>query len=551
MMTRVIYLYIVYLGMVAWMLLSVSGCANIMAPTGGAKDTLPPTMDTARSYPKLEQLNYKDDQIELYFNEWIKAPKLKQELIITPRVKDYTFKISKKRLRITFLQPLDSNTTYNLDFRESIQDITEGNPTLVRLAFSTGSQLDTMEIKGKVMVPLTNKAAKKTIVALYKVDDTLKVDKDEPYYLTQTNDAGIYHFKNIKANRYRLYAIQDANNNKYYNKNELIGFAPEIVDLSQGSQDSLNLNLVQEDYDAPRIIGKLRQKHYFEIKFNEGVQTLKVDSGQTNLRQKVLYNLTDGGKKLTFYNMQGLDSLRLRIIAQDSAQNRLSEEVNIRFNNKPVKEKDKATFKIDIQPKNTLGIVGNKLDLTVKFSKPVVQFAAEKLQYLVDADTVNLKPLIDSSAKFEWNQFKTQLNISRPVSFKNTIKLIADSAAFVSAVNDSSQMVRTTLNRLDPTKIGLVNIAIETQSPHFIIQLLNQEFQVVKERKSDEVTSNSFKFDNLAPGSYSIRIIIDENNNGKWDFSNYKENKPAENITFYRSSIQLRANWEQNITLKF
>lgn len=551
MMNRVIYIYIVYIGMVAWMLTSVSGCANIMAPTGGPKDSIPPTLDTARSYPKLEQLNYQDNKIELYFDEWIKAPKLQQELIITPRVKDYTFKVIKKRLRITFPEPLDSNTTYNLDFRESIQDITEGNPVPVRLAFSTGSQLDTMEIKGKVSIPLTNKAAQKTIIALYKVDDTLKVDKDEPYYLTQTNGAGVYHFKNIKANRYRLYAIQDANNNKYYNSGELIGFATEIVDLNQGSKDSLDLDLVKEDYEAPRIIGRLPKKHLFEVKFTEGIQKIKVDSGQTNLSDKVLYNLTDGGKKLIFYNMKGLDSLRLRIMAEDSAQNKLSEEINVRFNNKPVREKDKAKFKVGIAPKNKLGVIGKNLEVTFDFNKPIANFDPKKLKYIVDNDTINLKSMIDSSSTIEWNQFKTQLNISRPISFKQIIRVVADSAAFISAVNDSSIASKTPITRIDPAKVGIVNIAIQTQSSNFIVQLLNQEFEVVKERKSSEVTGKGFKFDNLKPGNYNIRIIIDENNNGKWDFSNYKENKPAEKIAFYRSTIQLRANWEQNITLKF
>lgn len=551
-MKRVIPVSIVYVSILTWVVFNLSSCANIIAPTGGPKDSLPPILDTARSFPRLEQLNYKGNKVELYFDEWVKAPKLKQELIITPRVKDYTFKISKKRLRIVFTQPLDSNTTYNLDFRESIQDITEGNPIPIRLAFSTGSLLDTMEIKGRIVNPLTNTAAKKVLLALYKADDTLDVAKDPPYYLTETNGAGLYHFKNIKANRYRLYAIADQNNNKYYNKNESIGFVKDVIDLTQSSKDSLDMDLVKEDYDAPRIASKLPNKHYFEINFNEGLENVKIDSGQTNIEEKVLYSLTGDGKKLIFYNMKKLDSLRIRVIAEDSTKNKFSEEVTLRFRNKRIKKRDLAAFKVSIAPKNNIGIAGKQLELKINFTKPVKSFVPEKLKYQIDVDTVNIKPLLDdSSSKFEWNQFKTQLSITRPVSFKKAIHLIADSAAFVSAVNDSSTTSKTTIKRIDPTQIGVINIAVETQSNNFIVQMINQEFKVIREHKSSENNRKNLKFDNLAPGSYSIRVIIDTNNNGKWDFSDYKKGIPSEKIIFHNKEIQLRANWEQNITLKF
>ncbi|OJJ17449.1 hypothetical protein BKI52_26625 [marine bacterium AO1-C] len=544
-------LYIIYVSGLAWMIVGMGSCANIIAPTGGPKDSLAPILDTIRSFPKMEQLNYRGN-VTLTFNEWIKTEKLKQDLIITPRVQNYTYKVVKKKLIITFEQPLDSNTTYNLDFRNTIKDITEGNPAPVRLAFSTGSQLDTMQIKGQVTELLSNAPGKETLLALYKVDDTLTIDEDPPYYLTQTNDAGFFNFKNIKANRYRLYALKDGNNNKYYTKGEMIGFVPGVIDLTQGDQDSLKIALVKEDYEPPRLNSKGAKKHLVELTFNEGIQDIKLDSGQTNLEEKIRYNIAPNGRTVTLYNKQSLDSLRLRVIATDSANNRLSEEVTVKFNNKPIKDKDRAAFGVKIAPKNGIGVEGDQLDVEFVFPKPVKNLDATKLKYLVDADTVNFQPLItDSSTTLQWNEYRTKLTLTRNIQFKKALHIISDSAAFISVINDSTTLVKQTISRIDPASIGLVNIKVETSTPNFIIQLLDQEFEVVREQQNSAVTNNQFKFNNLSPATYTIRVIIDANNNGKWDTSDYKNEKEAEKIFFYNNPVQLRANWEQNITVKF
>ena len=549
-MKRVILYIVSVIGWV-WMMTGLSSCANIIAPTGGPKDTLAPVLDTIRSFPKMEQLNYRGN-VTLTFNEWIKVEKLKQDLIITPRVEDYSYKVVKKKLIISFLQPLDSNTTYNLDFRNTIQDITEGNSTPIRLAFSTGSQLDTMQIKGMVKELQTDAPGKATLLALYKVDDTLAIDKDPPYYLTQTNDAGFFNFKNIKANRYRLYALKDANSNKYYTPGEMIGFVPGILDLTQGNIDSLKINLVREDYEPPRLIRPAQKKHLVELEFNEGIQQIKLDSGQTNLAEKLQYNIAPGGKKVIVYKKQPLDSIRLRVIALDSANNRLSKEVTLKFSNAPIKAKNRAKFEVKINPQNGIGVEKDQLALEFLFTKPVKDLDVAKLKYLVDADTVNFQPLVvDSSTTIQWNEYKTQFTLTRPIQFKNMIKVISDSAAFVSVINDTSASVEQPIKRINPTEVGLINVKVETATPNFIIQLLDQGTEIIREQKNSDVANNTFKFNNLLPETYTIRLIIDDNKNGRWDSSDFKNGKLAEKIFFYESPVQLRANWEQNITVKY
>jgi len=53
----------------------------------------------------------------------------------------------------------------------------------------------------------------------------------------------------------------------------------------------------------------------------------------------------------------------------------------------------------------------------------------------------------------------------------------------------------------------------------------------------------------VPPGTYKVRLLIDSNNNGKWEPGNILTNTPPEPILYYTSDqntteLILRANWE-------
>ncbi|MEO5782488.1 MAG: Ig-like domain-containing protein, partial [Ginsengibacter sp.] len=47
----------------------ISGCAQIMAPTGGTRDTLPPVLVSVN--PKQPAINFSGNRINLYFDEYV------------------------------------------------------------------------------------------------------------------------------------------------------------------------------------------------------------------------------------------------------------------------------------------------------------------------------------------------------------------------------------------------------------------------------------------------------------------------------------------------
>jgi hypothetical protein len=55
-------------------------------------------------------------------------------------------------------------------------------------------------------------------------------------------------------------------------------------------------------------------------------------------------------------------------------------------------------------------------------------------------------------------------------------------------------------------------------------------------------------FDYLSPQKYSLKVIMDKNGNGQWDTGNYLKHIQPERVYFYTLPIQLRSNWDQEIT---
>ncbi len=58
------------------------------------------------------------------------------------------------------------------------------------------------------------------------------------------------------------------------------------------------------------------------------------------------------------------------------------------------------------------------------------------------------------------------------------------------------------------------------------------------------LTTTTWQNNMLPPGEYSIRILYDENKNGKWDPGNFRENKQPEKVIAIEQKIGVKANWE-------
>lgn len=213
-----------------------TGCANIVPPLGGDKDTLAPVL--TRALPNDSTVNFEGKKITLLFDEYIQLDNINENLIVSPTPKlapEVTAKL--KTLTITLKDTPLPNTTYTFDFGNGIKDINENN--ILRnfsYTFSTGPVLDQGMLSGAVLLAETGKPDSTLIAILYSNGDDSTVYKEKPRYITRVNREGKFLFKNLPSGKFHLYALKDEGNSKrYMSKKQLFAFAdaPVIIGVPE------------------------------------------------------------------------------------------------------------------------------------------------------------------------------------------------------------------------------------------------------------------------------------------------------------------------------
>lgn len=560
-----------------------TSCASPMAPTGGPRDTIPPVR--LFTIPEPKTLNYKGNSITMEFDERIKTDKIKDQLIITPRIEsEYEYTIKKNVLEITFEDPFLDSTTYTLNFRESIQDITEGNPTEDnKFTFSTGSYIDSLSMNGYVKKLLTYDTLTKITVGLYKSDDTITIYNGSPYYFTETEEDGSYLMENIKNGKYLLYAFQDGNKNlTLETENESYGFSMDTIYLDSVIF-SKNLDLINLNLNEFRNITALASGQYFDINFNKYVTDFTVQT--IDSEHPLQANLAKENKSIRFYNnFTDIDSLQVSFTAIDSISSEISDTLYVKFSNS---KRKKEEFTINLEPERNSAIE-TTLDIDITFNKPIIsvntdsiffQFDTtrivqihdsifiwnnikDKLKFQVQIDKVETDTILNRrnrksqalkdsiQAEQENTQEKKQMSKDNKESapkINKGLQLFFGTELFISADNDTSLTTSYNYKFAKPEEYGIQQFNIQTDYESFTVQLTQQNFEIVKEVKNQK----SFKLKNLKPEKYKIRVLIDENNDGKWSPGNMQKQIEPEPVYIYPELIIIRADWETSIDLTF
>ncbi|MFN2439058.1 MAG: Ig-like domain-containing protein [Chitinophagaceae bacterium] len=186
------------------------GCANIIPPEGGPRDSLPPVL--IKADPPDSTLNFKGNRIVLIFDEFIDLQDVSRNLLFIPtfeRNPEITVKL--RTLTIRLQDSLEANTTYTFNFGDAIKDVNESN--ILRnftYTFSTGPALDSLTLSGKVVLAETGTTDSTLIVVLHRNLNDSAVINNRPRYVTRLDAAGNFTFKNLPAGTFAIYALGDA-----------------------------------------------------------------------------------------------------------------------------------------------------------------------------------------------------------------------------------------------------------------------------------------------------------------------------------------------------
>jgi hypothetical protein len=526
----------------------LAACANMSTPpSGGPKDETPPQL--LLSVPKDQSINFNGKIVKLVFDEYIELKNLKSGLIITPTIKgDYEFKLNKNILTLIFEEPFEPQTTYVLDFGETVQDVNERNKAdNLRIAFSTGEQIDTANISGRVMQLQNGLPEIKASVLLYRFNDTLNIFKHKPLYQTKTDSLGKFHLKNVKPDIYKIYALQEGTKSDliYNNTQEAIGMDSIPVDLVSRSFRIVNLKTVRYDTRPFRRTQARVARQYYEVKFNKGLQELYIQYADSSFADKTRW-MTENDVIRFFrtekYNIG--DSSKIYLAAKDSAGNQIIDTLNVYFADIS-KEKNirKSPFEVKEFPLSGTLITPliNKLKFELVFNKPVSSFAIDSIDYQLIANKDTLKKQSLTPKDYFWNQNFTKLTIQKDFG-KNVkaFKMNIGKNAFISVESDTLKTKEISYKERDPNELATVSGEVRTNYPYFIIQLTTEKFGVEQEL----FNLKNFKFEYVTPGDKRIRIIGDLNNNGKWDPGNPVEGILPEPIYVFGEVIKVKPKWD-------
>lgn len=517
----------------------LTSCARFVPPTGGDKDIEPPKL--LSSLPKDKSLNYRGTLIELIFDEYVDTKTLKQDLIITPEP-DNRYKVRNKGkiVEIEFEEPLADSTTYTFNFERGIKDLNEqNNARNLKLVFSTGNELDSLSVSGKLTDLFSKKDLLNATVALYNMKkvDSLPVLRRKPSYFVKSDSTGNFLIENIKAGSYKVIAYTDKNSNQRFdNKKEQFGYLADTINLTKNIS-GLDLALYPYDSAAPKYKRFVQRENFYSLRFDENLYKINVKF--ENKSDSLAYNFVND--EIRFYRTREVkDSVLVNIIVQDSLLNTDSLQRKIIF--REPQEVTKRNVKIEplvvnVEPSSRTALLP-KEEIIFKFDFPLQRI-----------DTTKFRMMDDTIRKIAYRTYfrdssRTTLGISILENVTSKIALDISKGGFVDINGDSSNSIKLEYPVLKINETGVIagRVGDQVQNNPLIIQLVNEVNGKVE--REVRIETNAFTFDFVKPGNYFIRAIEDKNNNGIWDSGSFSKNTKPENIYLTKEPVRLKANFE-------
>jgi len=517
----------------------IASCARRSSPTGGEKDSIPPVLIAAN--PKINSVNFNTDEIRLTFNEWVKLEDLDKQLIISPPLEKKKYEIKPlsgitKKIFINFIDSLQENTTYTINFGNSILDNNEGNKmNFFNYTFSTGPTLDSLVLKGNVEDAFDIETDEYLSLQLYKIDSTYNdsiIFNSQPTYLANTLDSTTYTLKNLKEGSYILIVLKDIGDDYIFNPlYDKIGYYDSIVSLPKDS--IINLRLFKEEtpivWDRPHFINseKIGFGYY-------GKLDLDKISLASKIPDSVAYLFTKEKDKDTinfWLSKNSLDSLEFKLKEIDTIKT-----LTVKFD----RSKDSIIDSLSIS-NITKSVIGLKEKYKLSSNLPVRDIS-DSLIFIRDIDSI----LIPFKSSINNNLDEITLDFEVKPQDDYSIYILPNAIVDLRGGTNDTLDYKTVSQSLEDYGNVYLNVIRDTES-EYILQMLNSNNEIV--RKYNSIISDGlYNFELIKPGKYIFRMIKDNNGNKKWDTGNYLKKIQPEEVYYSNFELDIRANWDFNET---
>ncbi len=583
----------------------LSRCASMMTPSGGPKDTLPPVIvDMTPDNFSTDRPLVGHPKIYIEFDEFVQLKDQQKEFFTSPRMKKKpTLTVRGKGVVIQLRDTLEPNTTYALDFGSALRDNNEGNPLYsMRYVFSTGPEIDSMILSGYTADAYKADSVSKTFIWFFSADSVENVAeydstlfKYKPAVIARAQSNGIFIAQNLKPVPYRVYAVQDKNDNQLYDPGtDQVGFLDgtynpaELPDFAMwfdsirnyvSAEPQLYLRMFTDRQFRRQLLAQSERplQHKAMLYFSAPhpqIDSIRFDSipeggfivdPQTVGRDTLALWFTVPSAALpdtirgsiTYYKHDSVNLLQ-----------RVTEPLKLPWRFVETKEQERERQKLErerrkaeeageewTEPKpanpfafklSLSGEINPENHLVVDFDYPLARVDSSALLLTVthpdkSVDDVPVHLVRDTASLRRW-YFRAPWQKGGQYTLTVPEGAIADIAGFS---NDSIVGKYTVL---DPEKFATVKIDVAgREGVRYIIQLLDGGGSLKQERR--DVVSGPVQFDYVSPGEIKFRIIEDLDGNGKWDTGDVVARRQPERAEMFadasgEETFATKANWE-------
>ncbi len=607
-------LHIVLLALAGTVLFS---CANIGSPEGGPVDYTPPVF--IKSSPEQGTVNFKGKKVEIFFDENVNVTDQTKKVAVSPVQKSQPAIASDgRKVTIEFREELLPNTTYTIDFSNAIEDNNEGNPLdNFAFTFSTGEEIDTMQISGMLIRARDLEPMQYTMVGLHSVLDDTAFTNIPFERICRTNDRGQFTLRGVKPGKYHVFGLNDVDGDYHMARTEDIAFIDEIIVPTATYYQSRDTvftfdNKVDTVFDAWHTAYK--PDNVLLTMFNENFRSLYLKTtsrpGPERLhvllsapttelpqikllqperndddwytleyrdtRDSIFYWINDSAiikcdsimAELRYLHTDSTDSLSFKTdtitfayrksgtqLKEEKEQAKEREKLEKRMEQlrekkekgkelDPEEEKELAEglkpdipkIEVSVQPTGDFNVYDT---LFVSFPTPVASINPAGVHLAMRHDTL-WEDL--SAPPLQVMPGGDALRYMLPYTFEpdSTYRLLIDSLAVTSiyGINNDPVKKEFKVKALEEYANLFVNVNVKD---HAFVELLNSKDAV---QRTAKVSNSSASFENVLPGTYYLRVVLDENDNGEWDTGNYLQHRQPEEVYYYPKRLRLRKNWD-------
>lgn len=582
-------IYFRKIALIAAIIAILHSCASVGRIEGGPIDEAPPHF--IASTPDPGALNNTKKKISILFDEYIKLEKANEKIVISPpQVQQPEIKANGKRVVVELQDSLKSNTTYTIDFADAIQDNNEGNvlPDF-SFTFSTGTVIDSMVVAGTVLNASNLEPVKGMLVGLHNnLADSVFTTK--PFdRVGRTDSRGRFTVRGVAPGKYRIYALQDADQNFSYSQpTEAIAFNDSLVIPSMEQrtrkdtiwQDSLSIDTIvdqvythflpddlilrsfKEANHSQRLIKSERlDPRKISLYFSAPADTLPTLKGLNfNEHDAFVIEQTTGRNDTIHYWLkdsllykQDTLKLSLRYLYTDSlqkltprtdtlsfvAKNKLKTDKDI-AKEKKKKSKDKADKEVQFLPVEVYapGSMDVYDYISLTFTEPIKSYSK---------DSIHLRQRVDSlweDVSFDIDRDSLDLkryNLYADWKPGESYEFSVDSTNFKGIYGLFTDKIKKEFKVKKLEEYGQIFFNITNVSNPAFVELLDAQDKVIR---TVPVVGGKADFYFLNPGKYGARLVEDRNKNGKWDPGNYQKKMQPEMVYYYYQVLELKANFD-------